>query len=53
MLNLNGLLCAEVIDIRPLQVRQEVHEVTCIEYRGGRARKTYHLDINTGKAWPS
>lgn len=53
MLNLNGLLCAEVVDIRPLQVRDDVHEITCITYRGGSAQKSYHLNINTGKAWPS
>lgn len=52
MLNLNKLLCATVVEIRPLAVNPDVHEVTCIEYRGGSATKTYHLDSKTGKAWP-
>ena len=51
MLNLNGLLCAKVIEIRPLKVRKEIHEVRCVEYRGGSGEKTYLLDSNTGKAW--
>jgi hypothetical protein len=50
MLNLNGHLCAEVIDIRPLQVANQF-EVTCIEYRGGSGRVRYIFDGNTGKAF--
>lgn len=51
ILNLNGLLCAKVLDIRPLKVRPHVFEVTCIEYRGGRATKTYTLDLDKATAW--
>lgn len=53
MLNLNKLLCASVVEIRPLAMNPDVHEVTCIEYRGGSAKKVYHLDSKTGKAWPA
>lgn len=51
MLNLNKLLCAEVVEIRPLKVQQNIHEVTCIEYRGGSGKKTYLIDIEKGTAW--
>jgi hypothetical protein len=51
ILNLNGLLCAEVVDIRPLKVSKDVYEVECIEYRGGKARKTYIMDAAKGTAW--
>lgn len=51
MLNMNGLLCAKALEIRALKVRQEIHEVRCIEYRGGSGQKTYMLNTKTGKAW--
>lgn len=51
IINLNGLLCAEVIDTRPLKVREDIYEVTCIEYRGGSGKKTYIMDIANGTAW--
>lgn len=51
MINLNKHLCAEVIEIRPLKVNKNVHEVTCIEYRGGTGRKTYLIDVEKGVAW--
>lgn len=51
ILNTNGLLCADVIDIRPLKVRDNVYEVECIEYRGGQNRKTYIMDAAKGTAW--
>lgn len=50
MLNLNGLLCAEVVDLRMLEQRN-VYEVQCVKYRGGRAQATYVLDMNSGNAW--
>ncbi len=50
ILNLNGLLCAEVTDIRPLQIKN-IFEVTCIEYRDGTATKTYMMDAAKGTAW--
>ena len=51
ILNMNGLLCAEVVDIRPLKVRKGTYEVECIEYRGGKGRKTYIMDAAKGTAW--
>lgn len=51
VLNLNGLLCAEVVNIRPLKVRPDVYEVTCIEYRGGSATKAYIMDAANKTAW--
>lgn len=51
ILNTNGLLCAEVLDIRPLKVRDNVYEVECIEYRGGENKKTYIMDAVKGTAW--
>jgi hypothetical protein len=50
MINLNRLLCAEVVEVRPLSVANQV-EVTCVTYRGGSARKAYVLDTVTGKAF--
>ena len=50
ILNLNGLLCAEVIDIRPLKMK-DIYEVECIEYRGGKGRKIYIMDAAKGTAW--
>ena len=50
ILNLNGLLCAEVTDIRPLEIRN-LFEVTCIAYRGRSATKTYMMDAAKGTAW--
>lgn len=50
ILNLNGLLCAEVTDIRPLEIKN-LFEVTCIAYRGGSATKTYIMNAAEGTAW--
>ena len=50
MLNLNGHLCAKVISIKPLKIDKHF-EVTCIEYRGGRARVTYIFNGVTGTAF--
>lgn len=51
MANMNGHLCAEVVEIRPLKVRPEIHEIVCIEYRGGTGRKMYLLDTKKGTVW--
>lgn len=51
ILNMNGLLCAEVVEIRPLKVQKDTYEVECIEYRGGKVRKTYIMDASKGTAW--
>lgn len=48
-LNSNGLLCAQITDIRPLKVKS-AYEVTCIAYRGGTATKTYIVDALNGTA---
>ena len=50
MLNVNGLLCAEVVELNALE-QKKVYEVQCIKYRGGSATATYLLDMNTGVAW--
>lgn len=50
MLNLNGLLCAEVVDLRALK-QDNVYEVQCVKYRGGTKEVTYILDMNSGNAW--
>ena len=50
ILNLNHLLCAKVVRVCPLKVKDAL-EVTCIEYRGGHATKTYIVDINTASAF--
>lgn len=50
MLNLNGHLCAEVVEMRRLQVEKQV-EVTCVRYRGGSARASYVLDTVSGRAF--
>ncbi len=50
LLNMNGLLCAEVVDLRALE-QKNVYEVQCVKYRGGSAEATYMLDMNTGAAW--
>jgi hypothetical protein len=50
MLNLNGFLCANVTDYRPLAATDQI-EVTCVEYRGGTGRVRYILNRNTGVAF--
>ena len=50
ILNLNSLLCAKVVRVCPLQVRDAL-EVTCVEYRGGTATKTYIVDTKTATAF--
>lgn len=47
LINLNGMLCAEVISVTPLRTRDR-YEVECIEYRGGRHRATYVVDVSRG-----
>ncbi|WP_420465582.1 hypothetical protein [Panacagrimonas sp.] len=52
LLNLNGHLCAEVQSIRRPESRDDLFEVQCVEYRGGKAQKAYMVDAASGKAWP-
>lgn len=49
-INLNGLLCAKVTNIRPLKLNNKF-EVMCIEYRGGAGTVRYIFDGNTGIAF--
>lgn len=49
-INLNGLLCAEVLELNALN-QKDVYEVTCTKYRGGNSQATYILDMKTGAAW--
>lgn len=48
-LNLNGHLCANITDIRPLKLAG-AYEVTCVAYRGGSSQKTYIVDALNGTA---
>lgn len=48
-INLNGHLCAEILDIRPLEIAG-AYEVSCIAYRGGSAKKAYLLEALEGIA---
>ncbi|GEM_PF-2979871 len=48
-INLNGLLCARVTAIRPLEVDGN-YEVECLEYRGGKITKSYFIDVWRGLA---
>ena len=50
ILNLNGLLCARVVEMRLLPLGK-MYEVTCIAYRGGRATKSYVLNMEDGSAF--
>lgn len=49
-INLNGLLCAKVVDATPLKIADQL-EVTCIEYRGGKGRARYIYNLKTGRAF--
>ena len=49
-INLNGQLCARVIEVRPLKVRANTYEVTCTEYRRGSGTVRYLLDSESGIA---
>jgi hypothetical protein len=50
MINLNGQLCAKVIEVRPLRIANQ-YEVTCIEYRGGSGTVRYIFNAKTGEAF--
>lgn len=50
LLNKNDLLCAEVLGFTALK-QKDVYEVECIQFRKGKGRKTYILDMATGSAW--
>ena len=50
ILNLNGHLCAKVIDISPLKIKNQ-YEVICVANRGGTATKNYILNAADGTAF--
>lgn len=50
VINMNGGLCAEVVNISPL-VQKGLFEVRCIEYRGGTGTVDYIMDANKGTAF--
>ncbi|MDD2725325.1 MAG: hypothetical protein PHH59_15065 [Methylovulum sp.] len=49
-LNLNSLLCAEIVRILPLELLGK-YEVTCVAYGGGSAQKIYIVDALNGRAF--
>lgn len=49
-LNMNGHLCAQISDIRPLKIKS-TYEVTCVAYRGGSAEKNFIVDALKGVAF--
>ncbi len=49
-INLNGHLCARIVEIRPLKVKS-TYEIACIAYRGGKAQKLYIIDALKGVAF--
>lgn len=49
VVNLAGHLCASVERVSALRVKG-AYEVECILLRGGAARATYAVDLNTGRA---
>ncbi|NMD09140.1 MAG: hypothetical protein GYA66_14305 [Phyllobacteriaceae bacterium] len=50
VLNLNGLLCASVLEVRPLSLENQ-YEVTCIEYGGGSGQVRYIFNALSGQAF--
>ncbi len=50
MINLKDDLCAKVLDVRPLRLK-DTYEVTCIEYRGGSGTVRYIFNARTGAAY--
>lgn len=50
IINSNGHLCAEVVDIRGLALKDQ-YEVTCIEYRGGSGTVRYIMNARQGTAF--
>lgn len=49
-LNVNQLLCAELIDVRPLEIKSK-YEASCIVFRGGNSKKEYIIDAMKGVAF--
>lgn len=52
LINLNGHLCAKIVNVTQLKMRENVFEVTCIEYRGGTGTVRYLVDGNNSIASP-
>ena len=49
-LNLNGLLCAEIVEINPLKLNGKF-EIVCVAYRGGTSTKSYIIEAFKGTAF--
>lgn len=47
-LNLNGQLCAKVVNIAKLKL-PDTYEVRCIEYRGGTGTVDYIVNVKSGE----
>jgi len=48
LINLNGQLCARVIEIEHIYLDQ--YKITCTRYRDGVGTSTYDIDLKTGQA---
>jgi hypothetical protein len=46
-LNLKGQLCAKVVKVSPLKMK-DTYEVRCIEYRGGSGTVDYIVNLEKG-----
>jgi hypothetical protein len=53
ILNVNGLSCEEILDVRTLGGRTDLYEVECLPYLDGTGKKTYVVDGAEGEAWKS
>lgn len=49
-LNLKGQLCATIVNIAPLKIK-DTYEVRCIEYRGGSGTVDYIVNVSTGEVF--
>ncbi len=47
VINVNGFLCARVISVRPLEMKN-IYEVRCVEYRNGSGTVDYIMNAATG-----
>ncbi len=45
-INANGFLCAKVVEVLPLALK-DTYEVTCVEYRGGKRTVEYLFAVRS------
>lgn len=50
LINSQGFLCAEVVDVRQHRPGQNIFEVTCVERRNGEGRVEYLVNTDAGRA---